>query len=183
MGISPSCILKNIMTADSSKPKRSVGMEQYMAAPQEWFSDRLYSTFRIGLWTNGFLLIFTPADFKSPVQNECSERSLQLKYFPHITICCRHLPVVCILQMLTYVQKNKRLKEEPYSLAQICRQREPQSMLPEANLSCTMTKLFVPVAAQKHEYYSLRIHMTFNLFQYIHSQSMIISLHVSDICL
>lgn len=43
-----------------------------------------------------------------------------------------------------------------------------------------MTKLFVPIAVHKHRYYSLSIHTTFNLLQYILLQSMIIFLHVSD---
>lgn len=81
---------------------------------------------------------------------------------------------------LTRAQENKRLAEEPPSLAQTCRQHEPRSALPGANLSCVMTKLFVPIAVHKHRYYSLRIHTTFNLLQYILLQSMIIFLHVSD---
>lgn len=48
-------------------------------------------------------------------------------------------------------------------------------MLLEAHLSQTMTKLFAPVAAQNHRHYNFRIHVIFNLFQYIHLQSMVIS--------
>lgn len=43
-----------------------------------------------------------------------------------------------------------------------------------------MTKLFVSVAAPNHRHYNFRIHVTFNLFQYIHLQSMIIS-HMSGV--
>lgn len=114
LGSSPSC--KIMMTADSLKPTRSAGTEQYMAAPQEWTSDRLYSTFHIGLQTNSWFLLFPSADFKSPVQKKCSERSLQSKDFPCITICCRHLPAVTCCKRLDAHTEKQRLEEEPYSL-------------------------------------------------------------------
>lgn len=63
-------------------------------------------------------------------------------------LSCRHLPVVCILHLLTCIWKNKRLKE-PSALVQICMQHEPKSALPRANSSNTTTKLFAPI--QKHQ--------------------------------
>lgn len=54
-----------------------------------------------------------------------------------------------VLHLLTCTQKNKRLKEEPFSLVQTCRQHEPKAALPGANSSCTTTKLFAPI--QKHQ--------------------------------
>lgn len=155
-------------------------MEQNIATPQEWFGDSLYSPFHIGSQNKNLFFNLTSAAFNSLVPNECSERSLQLKYFLRPATCCRHLPVARTLHPLTGVQENKRLAGEPPSLAQTCRQHEPRSALPGANLSCVMTKLFVPVVGHKHRYYSLRIHMTFNLLQYTVLQSMIIFLHVSD---
>lgn len=81
---------------------------------------------------------------------------------------------------VTYVQENKRLQGASFP-AHTCRQLEPQSVLPEAHFSCTTTKLVK--AAQKHRDYNFRIHLTLNLPQHMHFQSMIISLHVSDIFL
>lgn len=83
---------------------------------------------------------------------------------------------------VTYVQENKRLQGASFP-AHTCRQLEPQSVLPEAHFSCTTTKLVIHVAAQKHRDYNFRIHLTLNLPQHMHFQSMIISLHVSDIFL
>lgn len=87
-------------------------------------------------------------NFNSLVQNECSGKSLQHEYFLCTTTSCRHLPVVCILHLLTCIWKNKRLKE-PSALVQICMQHEPKSALPRANSSNTTTKLFAPI--QKHQ--------------------------------